>query len=184
MTNPNEHFLFPQETLADVFFENGVCFEVVDKAPTIWCGTLGYAPNLDDEPDIENLLQRYQALVPVEKRECVSSSWSGCISIEYWPGGRSPRGIMFMQQVSTAQQDEQYDVYEFPAARYIRVHYNSPEIPRKLLGKEECGVYELFGPIQEAAKKHGYTFRATCEIEIEYYGPTSCYAYCAVEKNV
>ena len=184
MSDKNEIFLFPNETLVDVIFDKGVRFDVVERTETIWCGILGYASNLTDEPNIGRLLEKYQSLVSVEKRDLVSPGWNGCISIDYWPGDNAPRGMMFMQQVGTTEQDERYDVYKTPASLYIRVHYDSAEIPKKLFGRDKCEVFELYEPIHEVAEKNGYVFHSNGEIEIEYYGNTSCYAYCAVKKKV
>lgn len=176
-------FLFPGEALVDTLADRGVRFDIVKREDALWCGALGYASNKTEEPDIQGLLTRYQELTPVEKRELVSPDWSGCISIGYWPGGDVPRGIMFMQQVASAEQDERYDVYKTPASLYIRLHYDSAEIPRKLFGKEQCDVYELYGPIHEAAEKNGYEALSPAGIEFEYYGAASCFAYCAVRKK-
>ncbi len=176
-------FLFPGETLTDIIFDKGIRFDIVKKEESIWCGALGYAADLTAEPDIEGLLARYQALISAEKRELVSPDWSGCLSIGYWPGGDVPRGIMFMQQVAAEEQDKRYDLYKTPASLYIRVHYDSAEIPEKLLRKEQCGVFELYGPIHELAEKNGYEALSPVSYEFEYYGSKSCYAYCAVKKK-
>ncbi len=42
-------------------------FEVVRCPATIWCGTLGYASNCTDEPDIGALLKKYQKYVIFRK---------------------------------------------------------------------------------------------------------------------
>ena len=183
MSDRDLPFLFPDEKLTAVLLERGVRFEVVERTQSLWCGVLGYASNLTDEPDIGRLLEKYQSLVPVEKRGLVTPDWSGCISVGYWPSGGSPRGIMFMQQVDTAEQDERYDVYRTPASLYIRVHYDSAEIPQRLFGRDSCEVFDLYQPIHEVALKNGYVFHSAEEIEFEYYGATSCYAYCAVKKE-
>ncbi len=175
-------FLFPGETLVDTILDKGVRFDIIKRDEAIWCGTLGYAPTPADEPDIPGLLAAYQALIPVEKREPVAPDWSGCISLGYWPDKEAHRGIMFMQQVGTAHQDERYAVYKTPASLYIRIHYNSAEIPQKLFGKEQCQVFELYGPIHELAQKHGYEPLSPVGIEFEYYGSASCFAYCGVKK--
>ena len=176
-------FLFPGERLVETICHKGLRFEVVERAESVWCGTLGYALNLTEEPDIPGLLEKYQSLVSVEKRGLVSPDWSGCISVGYWPGGTSPRGIMFMQQVDTGEQDGRHDVLKTPSSLYIRLHYDGAEVPRRLFGRDQCEAFELYGAIHEAAEENGYTFHPTEEIEIEYYGSKSCYAYCAVEKK-
>ncbi len=176
-------FLFPGETLVDTIHDKGIRFDIVEREEAIWCGTLGHATNPTGEPDIPGLLAAYQALVPVEKRELLAPAWSGCISLDYWPGGNAPRGIMFMQQVATAQQDERYNLYRTPTSLYIRVHYDSAEVPQKLLGKEQCEVFELYGPIHEQAEKHGYEPISPVSVEFEYYSSLSCFAYCAVKRK-
>ena len=181
MDNEKGH-LFPGETWVDAFVEKGVRFEVIKKEATIWCGTLGYADDLDKEPDPGPLLEKYQSLVEVEKRGRVSPDWSGCLSLNYWPGGKKPRGLMFMQQVDTTEQDARNDVFQSQEGLYIRIGYDSADVPQKLFGKEQCDVFELFGPIHEAALQNGYEPIPTGDVEIEYYGPQCRYAYCEVRR--
>ena len=56
MSDRDLPFLFPDEKLTAVLLERGVRFEVVERTQSLWCGVLGYASNLTDEPDIGRLL--------------------------------------------------------------------------------------------------------------------------------
>ena len=163
--------LFPDEKLVEVIEHNGIRFEVVACPEALWCGALAYAQNCTDEPDIDSLLKRYQAHVSVEKKQVIHPEWSGCISIDYWPGGSTPRGMMFMQQVATEEQDKVHDVYRTPASLYIRAWCDGKGSP-----------FDLFFPIHEAAAQNGYAPHATGEAEIEFYGKNEACAYCAVKK--
>ena len=149
-------------------------FELVDCPEILWCGVLGYAPNLTDEPDIDGLLARYQKLCDIEKNGRCMEDWSGCISINYMRSDL-PCGMMFMQQVDTDTQSDEYDLYKTPAAQYFRLAC-TPEIARAAFDKDECGVWELFGVIKDFMSEVGYEFNDRAS-EIEMYGPDAAYAY-------
>ncbi len=69
METKEQTFLFPGETLEEVFYDREIRFEVLERPKTIWCGVLGYASNLKDEPDVERLLEKYQSLASVQMRK-------------------------------------------------------------------------------------------------------------------
>ena len=100
--------------------------------------------------------------------------WSGCISINYMRSDL-PCGMMFMQQVDTDVQSDEYDLYKTPATQYFRLAC-TPEIARAAFDKDECGVWELFGVIKDFMSEVGYEFNDRAG-EIEMYGPDSAYAY-------
>lgn len=89
------------EQIVGKFTYKNITFEVVNCPSTIWCGTIGYAANCEDEPDLGALLQKYQKLCDIPKNECANPEWSCAISIDYWQEGKAPRGMMFAQQVLT-----------------------------------------------------------------------------------
>ena len=91
------------EKPVEKFCCKGIWFEVVSCPAVFWCGTLGYAQNCTDEPDIGGLLRKYQALCGVPKLDLAKPEWSCAISIDYWKNGESPRGMMFSQQVLTKE---------------------------------------------------------------------------------
>jgi len=172
------------ETLKDTFFCNGIEVEVVSCPATFWCGALGYAQNCTDEPDISGLLEKYQAACGVPKRKRANPEWSCAISIDYWKNGASPRGMMFAQQVLTADQDAEHDVYVMPESLYIRVA-NTSETAKAAFGKDSCEVYELFGAIKDILDECGYAFSTGGAQEIEMYnhGAGLFYAYVPVVRK-
>lgn len=162
------------EKLIAEYKRGAYTFELVDCPEILWCGVLGYAPNLTDEPDIDGLLARYQKLCDIEKNGRRMEDWSGCISINYMRSDL-PCGMMFMQQVDTDVQSDEYDLYKTPATQYFRLAC-TPETARAAFDKDECGVWELFGVIKDFMSEVGYEFNDFAG-EIEMYGPDSAYAY-------
>ena len=102
------------EKLIKEFTYKNIPFELVRCPATTWCGTLGYAPNCTEEPDIGALLQKYQELCHIPKVEPANPEWSCAISINYWQEGAAPRGMMFAQQVLTEKQNSNHDVFIMP----------------------------------------------------------------------
>ncbi len=181
MTNPilqNEHFL-------KAYTYKNATFELVERNASIWVGTLGYATNLTDEPDIGTLLQQYQSMTDIPKRHLVNPGWDACISIDYWQNGAVPRGMFFGQEVADKTQDSRYAMYEMPSSLYIRVPCTK-ENARYLLNKDECDVWELFGCIREMMEREGYTINDNGAQEIEMYNHGECisYAYVPVKESV
>ena len=169
------------EKLVKEFTCKSIPFEVVCCPSTIWCGTLGYASNCTDEPDIGALLQKYQKLCDIPKIECANSEWSCAISINYWQEGATPRGMMFAQQVLTEKQDSSHDVYTMPESLFVRVA-NTPEIAKATLDKDSCELCELFGVIKDSLNENGYVIGTNGAQEIEMYnhGAGLSYAYVQV----
>lgn len=172
------------ETLVKELIYKGIPLEVVQCPATIWCGTLGYAPNCTEEPDIRSLLQKFQSLCHIPKAELANPDWSNSISINYWQDGAAPRGLMFSQQVLTDKQDSAHDVYTLPESLYIRVA-GSQEVARAAFGKDKCGLWELFGVIKEALSELGYTIGTNGAQEIEMYDHAKglSYAYVQVQEK-
>lgn len=175
--------LLQHEKNVDIFQLNGAVFEVVERPETIWVGTLSYADNNYDEPDMGALLSRYQNLVPTPKEDRINPDWDAAISINYGRHGEAPKGMMFGQETYSAEkQDKQYDLFTQPGGMYIRIANNQQAAA--LLGKESCQTWELFGYIKEkAAPQNGYRIREDVDIAIEYhnYKNNSWYAYIPVE---
>ncbi len=178
----NEHILYG-ETLLDTYQYKNTAFEVIQRKPGIWVGTLGYVANLTDEPDIGAILSRYQNLTGIPKKNIVNEGWDACISIDYWQDGKTPRGIMFGEEVSDANQDSAYDLYEMPESVYIRV-ICSKKSAQNLLGKDGCDVWELFGFVKEVMALYGYVVNDNGSQEIEMYNHAAgiAYAYVPVKK--
>lgn len=169
------------ETLVKDFICNGINLQLVSAPATIWCGSLSYAPDCDNEPDIGALLQRYQECCNVEKQQLANPDWSCAISIDYWQEGKVPRGMMFAQQVLTEQQSVPHDVYRMPQTLFFRTT-NSPEHAKAAFGKDSCELFELFGFIKDNMNAFGYTHNPNGSQEIELYnhGAGQFYAYVPV----
>lgn len=170
------------ESLVKTICHNGISMELVQVPATIWCGSIAFADNLTDEPDIPALLANYQANCPHPKQHRANPEWDNCISIDYWQEGKVPRGMMFSQQVTDDEQDPVHDIYRMPRSLYIRLICNS-ETARAAFGRAECGVWELFGVIKDTLEPLGYHFAGNGAQEIEMYnhGAGLAYAYVPVE---
>ena len=170
------------ESLIKSITHNGIPMELLRVPATIWCGSIAYAPNLTDEPDIPALLAKYQANCQYPKLHRANPEWDNCISIDYWQDGKVPRGMVFSQQVTSDEQSPVHDIYRMPESLYIRL-CGSKETSKAAFGKEECGVWELFGVIKDALDELGYKIGTTGAQEIEMYnhGAGLAYAYVPVE---
>jgi len=169
------------EKLIKEFTYKNIPFELVRCPATTWCGTLGYAPNCTEEPDIGALLQKYQELCHIPKVEPANPEWSCAISINYWQEGAAPRGMMFAQQVLTEKQNSNHDVFIMPESLFIRVA-NSPETAKVAFNKDSCELFELFGVIKDSLDETGYVLGTNGAQEIEMYnhGAGLFYAYVQV----
>lgn len=163
---------------------NGVSFEVMQCPATIWCGAVGYAPNCEEEPDIGGVLEKYQSSCQVVKKELANAQWDCAISINYWQEGAAPRGMMFGQQVMSAEQASVYDVYNMPESLFVRAS-NTAENAKAAFDKESCEVYELFGIIKDYLGEHGYDIGTNGAQEIEMYNHSAgiSYAYIQVKQK-
>ena len=172
------------ETLVKTILHNNIPMELIQVPATIWCGSIAYAPNLTDEPDIPALLQKYQANCQYPKLHRANPAWDNCISIDYWQEGKVPRGMVFSQQVTSDEQDPAHDIYRMPRSLYIRIACTK-EVSQAAFGKDECGVWELFGVIKDALNTLGYRFAENGAQEIEMYnhGAGLAYAYVPVEER-
>ena len=172
------------ESLIKEINYNNIPLELIFVPATIWCGSVAFAPNLTDEPDISALLQRYQQNCQYPKSHLANSGWDNAISIDYWQDGKSPRGMMFSQQVTSDEQNSAHDIYRMPQSLYIRLSCTS-EVAQAALGRDGCEVFELFGVIKDALDDLGYNVGANGAQEIEMYnhGAGLAYAYVQVEKK-
>jgi hypothetical protein len=169
------------EKIIDTFVENGILFEVINKPEMIFAGKIGYALNLNEEPNIGSLLDGYRGIM--EKIiEAVEPEWWLGISIDYGkPDALS--GYMFATEVRTDKQPVGVDVYKVPSTNYIRLRKDNKS-SLKLLGKESCQTFELFFPMFDIMKKHGYMHadNGAQEMECDYSKDMSIsFAYVAVE---
>ena len=171
------------ETLVKTIVHNNISMELIHVPATIWCGSIAYASNLTDEPDIPALLAKYQANCQYPKLHRANPAWDNCISIDYWQEGKVPRGMVFSQQVTSDEQDPAHDIYRMPRSLYIRIACTK-EVSQAAFGKDECGVWELFGVIKDALNTLGYRFAENGAQEIEMYnhGAGLAYAYVPVAE--
>ena len=86
------------ESLIKSITHNNIPMELIHVPATIWCGSIAYASNLTDEPDIPALLVKYQANCQYPKLHLANPEWSNCISIDYWQEGKVPRGMVFLSR--------------------------------------------------------------------------------------
>lgn len=172
------------ESLIKKINYNNIPLELVFVPETIWCGSIGFASNLTDEPDIPALLAKYQENCQFPKLHTANSEWSNCISIDYWQEGKVARGMVFSQQVTSDEQNPVHDIYRMPESLYIRLACTK-EIAQTAFGKDECGVWELFGVIKDALDDLGYQVGTNGAQEIEMYnhGAGLAYAYVPVETT-
>ena len=172
------------EKLIETFTVGKAVFEIFDRPEVLWVGTLAWAENNHDEPDIDALLKKFQAMCEVPKLERMNPDWSAGISINYSLNGKAPRGTMFGQETWSNQQDSRYDMFTQPAGLYLRVRQD--KYAKKLLGKKHFDSGELYAAMADAAARHGYRRAAGNPIEIYYHdhaNGTAEYAYVSVEKT-
>lgn len=172
------------ETRICNLMHQGITMEVVRCPQTLWCGSLGYAVNGEDEPDIGALLEKYQRFCGIPKQKAPLPDWSCCISIDYWREGAAPRGILFAQQVLSREQSAEHDVYAMPESLFIRLSATS-EVAQAAFGRDRCEPFELFGVIKDALPALGYAFNENGPQEIELYNHSAglAYAYVPVVKT-
>lgn len=169
----------------------GVDFEVVARPDVLWVGCLDYAVDGAEESDIDATLRRYrEALIDVTKRGLIRPDWSAALSINYdWDG--APNGLMFAQEVDSADQDPRYELFTQPGGLWLRLR-NGPAAAG-LLGKERADLYEYFAQeqvLQKAAAQNGYRENPDVHVQVEYnchaeYGSPdpSSYAYIPIVRT-
>jgi len=162
------------EKLIRTFNHQDIPMELVQVPATIWCGSLAYASNLTDEPDIPMLLAKYQSNCQYPKLYRANPEWDNCISIDYWQEGAVPRGMVFSQQVTSDDQNPAHDIYRMPQSLYLRVRCS-----------EGMEIWKLFGVIKEALEALGFRFNTNGAQEIEMYNHSAglAYAYVPVLKK-
>jgi len=102
-------------------YYNGIKADIVEWTDTIWCGKIGYAPNGTDEPDVDKIMNDFQALnVPAIVANGREDGWDVCLSANHLTKERQ-NGVMFGFLVGTDEQPEGFDIYKVPAARFVRI---------------------------------------------------------------
>ena len=165
----------PVEKLIQIILYKGVEFEVVERPDVIWVGCVAYASNNTEPPfsdDDMTLIERYQTLMDISKKDLVNSDWSAAISINYGFADK-PCGIMFAQETYSMEQDEKYDVFTQSGGLWLRLLNDTNAAA--LLGKENPAPYEYYSEsqiMQTVAKENGYMPNADVYVKVEY----SCHA--------
>ena len=170
------------EKLVSTLDYKGVVFELVECPGVIWVGCVDYASNNSDESDIDATYKRYsEKLADVAKEELINPDNSAALSINY--NKDKPCGVMFAQETYSQEQDERYDILIQPSSLWLRVC--DSKTAAALLGKEEVGLYEYFGPLYTVAEANGYRQNPGVNLEIEYrcHKTNSAYAYVPVIKS-
>ena len=178
----------PQEKIIESFSFNGVVVDVVEWTDTIWCGKIGYAVNNVDEPDVDKIMDGFQALKgDLDLRE---EDWAICMSVNYLSAER-PNGVMFGLLVNSENQADEFDVYKVPAAKYMRISMENEIAIALDCEPWQGGIppYKWIG--EKLAPKFGYKYGSDTSPIFEYYGYYNpeksahefCCLYVPVEKN-
>jgi len=185
-----EKTMHPQEQVLQTFTHNGIAVDLVAWSETTWCGTIGYAANNTNEPDVGAIMNGYQELATSNigqlRRE---DGWDVCISVNYLSSER-PNGVMFGFLASTEPINATCDVYIAPAAQYMRIRI-SEETAIALGHAPWMGGIPPHGWIgEQLAPQFGYTYGCDTLPVVEYYGfynPSIgeheyCYLYVPVQS--
>ena len=166
----------PQEHIVETLNYNGVAVEVVEWRDTIWCGKIGYAENNTDEPNVEAIMSACMSQDCTAAHQRLETDWDVCISVNYLSKQR-PNGVMFAFLVGTAQQPEAFDVYQLPAAQYLRIALDDDTAKAVASEPWNGGIppYEWLG--ERIAPQFGYRMGNDDMAIFEYYG------YYQPEKN-
>ena len=157
----------PIEKTVETITYKGVEFEVVERPDVIWVGSVDYAENNSDEPNIEATHKRhYTELGGVEKKDLINPDFTGVLSINYTRDDK-PNGLMFAQETSSDKQDERYEQLTETGGLWLRVKL-SAESDNALLGRGNHGPWEYYGPLESAAKSKGYIQNPDIDMSFEY----------------
>lgn len=179
----------PQERILQTFNYNGVKIDLTEWTATIWCGKLGFAATPEDEPDIEEVMQKFLSLdIPASLNAGRENGWDVCISLNYLSHER-PHGVMFGFLVGKEQQPAGYDILKFPASLYMRIPLCSQTSRALGFAPWHGGIppYEWIG--EYLASKYGYQYGDSNLPILEYYGYYNkfsykfCYLYVPVMKS-
>ena len=165
------------EKLVKTITYKGVEFEVVERPDVIWVGSVDYADNNKDEPNIEATFKRYcTELGDVVKNDLINPDYTGVLSINYTRNDK-PSGVMFAQETYSDKQDKRYELFTQAEGLWLRVKV-SAESDNALLGRGNNGLYEYYGPLESAAKSNGYIQSPDMNMSYEYMsgeGPNYVY---------
>lgn len=158
----------PHETLLETLSYNGISAELVQWQPAIWCGSIVYAENNTDEPNVEAALNRFMSL-PFEKLKKKEDGWDICFSLNYL-SANCPNGVMFGFLTDTEEPSDEWDTLKTPAALYIRIELSEKIAAALDENVWEGGIppYEWIG--EKIAPAFGYSYGSDSLPIVEYYG--------------
>ncbi len=180
--------LHPQETLIETFQYKGISVDLVKWEESIWCGSLGYADNPEDELDVGAISDRFLAIDTASVCGRLESDGNVCMNIHHIDQ-TPPVGVMFAYLVDTEQQPEGLDVFKLPAGQYMCIPLGDNSVATAI------GVEPWYGgpPPHEWVGEHiaphfGYACAGDALPVIEYYacenGEWHAWMYVPVEKDL
>jgi hypothetical protein len=110
----------PQETIIDTLNYNGAPIEVVEWSKTIWCGKMGYAANLIDEPDMGGISDRFLAQDHIAIIERLETTGNALLHFNFDVADQTAMA-MFAFLVNTDRQPSGFDICKVPPGKYMRI---------------------------------------------------------------
>jgi len=167
------------EKIIEIITIEGVDFEIIEKAKTIYAGSYFVAPNLDSEPDVHASWQWFQD----NKNKIIDSITPDCmicLSIDYALDrtiAERPYAMLHGQETSNPDQPDGVYVIEAEPTTFIRVKATDAvwALTKKLNGIDNPGqLWQLFTLIRSIfeSDKYNYEFngcRQKGNEEAEYY---------------
>lgn len=99
---------------------------------------------------------------------CITPERDITLSINFWLIGAKLHGMGFVRETKTTTQPEGVDVFKMPASLFIRAYTDKES--SKLLGKEQCEIWELFAYIRNyVMPSNGYKMADNGAQELEVY---------------
>jgi hypothetical protein len=172
------------EKIIETITIEGVDFEIIEKAKTIYAGSYFVAPDLDSEPDVHASWQWFQD----NKNKIIDSITPDCmicLSIDYamkslpeFKGKERPCAMLHGQETINPNQSEGVHVIEAEPTKLIRVKATDAAfaLTKKLTGldKPQENLWQLFTLIRTIfeSDKYNYEFNGCKQKgneEAEYY---------------
>ena len=178
------------EKIIDIVNIEGIDFEIVNKAKTLYAGAYSVAPDNDSEPDIEGNWKNYQC----NKQKIVDSITPDCmicISIGYANHDHTyPLAMAHGQESTSYCQPEGIHVIEAPPSMFIKVKATDEawRLTKKLTGMDnpKWHMAPLFALIKHifCNDKYSFEYNSNGNNEMEYYfdNGTAC-VYVPVKKR-
>lgn len=184
------------ETLIETIKYQGLDFEIIERPDVFWVGSMGFhEENKNADPSqlidkIHPLWDEYfrEEIMNDKVIEPVNPTANGVLTFNM-KHNDLPNGMMIGHETYSSAQNPKYNLYAQPAGLYIRLKIDN--ISAKLIGKEKCEAYELYGVMKNIAKQNGYEeyypiVNGISLMDVEYHdgAPESIYAYIPIRKIV